>query len=100
MALLLACGTAEVAAEVATNPLSAIEKLPRISFDGTVTERVAAGSYSYLRLEDGRWVVGLDHGHLVGDLVTVVPFGVSRDFVSARTGRTFETLVFGVLSAR
>ena len=100
---LIACGSPTVGAEerpVATNPLLAIRKLARISFDGTVAERVAAGSYAYLRLDDGRWVVGLDHGHAAGDPVSVLPIGLAHDFESARTGRTFDTLLFGVVSDR
>lgn len=93
----LACGSVEVPA-LPENPLNKIEKLARLSFDATVTERVATGDYSYLLLDDGRWVVGLDKGHQPGDRISVLQIGVAHDFFSKQTGRTFDTLLFGVLS--
>jgi hypothetical protein len=79
------------------NPLLGLERVPREPFVATVEERLDAGSYSYLRLDDGRWVVGLDKGHSPGEAVRVVPFGVARDFESHRTGQTFDTLTFALL---
>jgi hypothetical protein len=93
IALLIACGTVGP-----SNPLAGIERVPAVPFTATVVERVDAGGYSYLQLDDGRWVVGLDKGHLPGHPVKVTPIGVAHDFESGRTGRTFATLTFGVLS--
>jgi hypothetical protein len=78
-------------------PLHGLERVPREPFVATVEQRLDAGSYSYLQLDDGRWVVGLDKGHAPGDPIRVVPFGVARDFESHRTGQTFDTLTFALL---
>jgi hypothetical protein len=88
-----ACSTSPVAG----NPLSRLERVASIAFEGQVVERLDAGGYSYLRLQDGRWVVGLDKGHREGDAVRVLPVGLAHDFESRKTGRTFGTLTFGVL---
>jgi hypothetical protein len=87
---LVACGGAP-------GPLASLERVRSPPFEGTVTERVDASGYAYLRLADGQWVVGLDKGHREGDAVRVVPVGVARGFESARTGRRFDVLTFGVL---
>ncbi|MEQ1502255.1 MAG: hypothetical protein ABMB14_08485 [Myxococcota bacterium] len=88
----LGCGAAPV------NPLGSIEQVARIGYDDTVSERIDARGYSYLHLDGHGWVVGLDKGHQPGDAVHVVPIGVAHDFTSGRTGHTFDTLTFGVLS--
>jgi hypothetical protein len=92
---LLGCDVQAVQAHL--NPLQSLERVPRVPFVATIEERLDAGGYSYLRLDDGRWVVGLDKGHAPGDAVRIVPFGVARDFESHRTGQTFDTLTFGML---
>jgi hypothetical protein len=48
--------------------------------------------------DQGRWVVGFDKETQVGERVRVVPIGVVDRFESARAGRTFAPLLFGVLS--
>ena len=93
---LLACGGLEHDAMTASSPLLSIDRsVDRTPFEGAVTERVAAGGYAYLRVNE-RWVVGLDHGLTEGNLARVEPIGVAHQFHSARTGRTFDELWFAV----
>lgn len=102
--LLAACGLRSGAEDTSLSdappdPLAALDRSGDLSaFAGPVEERLDAGGYAYLRVE-GRWVAGLDHGEGVGDRVRVQPLGVVRGFRSARTGRTFEELRFGVFAA-
>ncbi len=98
IALVLAACSWEVAAEAAArSPLWSLDRsVDRTPFAGVVEERLDAGGYTYLRVGD-RWVVGLDHGEQVGAVVEVKPLGLARDFRSARTGRTFDALWFGVV---
>ncbi len=65
---------------------------------GTVTERLTAGSYSYLRIHDAgdeRWIATMGAGADVGARVIVRSFGTRRDFESPRLGRRFDELTFG-----
>ncbi len=65
---------------------------------GTVTERLTAGSYSYLRIQDAgdeRWIATMGAGAEVGARVIVRSFGTRRDFESPRLGRRFDELTFG-----
>jgi hypothetical protein len=96
---LAACSWDEVAAGAAAHaPWETLDRtVDRSPFSGTVEERLDAGGYAYLRV-DGRWVVGLDHEEQVGDPVVVRPLGLARDFVSARTGRTFDAVWFAVVA--
>lgn len=74
----------------------------RTSFDATVTERVDAGSYGYLRVQrDGdatpTWVVTMRPSVGVGTRVHVTAFGHARDFDSKRLGRRFDDLYFAAV---
>lgn len=73
-------------------------------FDGTVTEVLPAGGYTYLQLEiEGdrqEWVVTLAREVSPGDVVSVRPFGQLDDFTSERTGRRFERLQFASITPR
>jgi hypothetical protein len=99
-----ATGKDATAAPRPGNPLgdisrSAVDLAP---IDGTVEERLPAGSYTYLlvRRADGTsvWTVTVGAGARVGERVTVQSFGKKTGFVSARLHRTFPELVFGVVS--
>jgi hypothetical protein len=95
----LACADPEAVVARAANPLLAIDRaVDRSPFEGTVHERLDAGPYVYLRIDD-RWVTGLDHGLQVGDRARVEPVGLARDFVSVRTQRRFDQLWFAVVRA-
>jgi hypothetical protein len=69
-----------------------------------VLERVAAGSYTYHRLQlasgSVHWVVTLGRGHPAGTLVRIRSFGAAARFRSARLARTFEQLIFATLTPR
>ena len=69
------------------------------SIDGSVAERLSAGSYTYLRILDAtgisRWIVTVGRGLPVGRRAHVATFGTRDDFRSARLRRTFEHLEFG-----
>ena len=69
------------------------------SMDGSVAERLTAGSYTYLRIRDeagvSRWIVTVGRGLPVGGRAHVATFGARDDFRSARLGRTFAHLEFG-----
>ena len=69
------------------------------SIDGSVAERLSAGSYTYLRILDdagvSRWIVTVGRGLPVGGRAHVASFGARDDFHSARLRRTFEHLEFG-----
>jgi hypothetical protein len=68
----------------------------RSSFAGTVREVLPAGGYTYARVDD-RWVVTLKK-LAVGDRVSVKGFGEKSSFHSARLSRTFDHLVFAVVT--
>jgi hypothetical protein len=68
------------------------------SLSGTVTQALAAGSYTYfqLRRPDARllWVVVRDRAHRTALHLTVDGCHGGRDFKSRRLGRSFPTLYF------
>lgn len=113
--ILAACGAPEAPAEVATqaapvvaaspavaggNPLHTLRR-ERSIVSGSVREVLVTGHYTYVRIErddaPAAWVVTLGESHQLGDAVEARVFGVKRDFRSARLGRTFDTLHFGVI---
>jgi hypothetical protein len=80
----------------------------RLSFEGRVLERLAAGSYTYLRIERGdgtrNWVVTLSGvtpssaAHAQPDSrVRVVAVGYAERFTSKRLSRSFDGLYFAVV---
>jgi hypothetical protein len=87
------------------NPLLALERARTGEhvFSGAVEERLRAGSYAYLRVNPGdgepRWVVTLGAGPEPGTPVRVRSMGTRSDFRSKRLERTFDTLVFGIVSS-
>jgi hypothetical protein len=70
-------------------------------FSGVVVEEVPAGGYTYRRIrrddDELDWVVAISTAELLGERVTVRPFGVATDFQSARTGRVFASLTFAIV---
>lgn len=70
---------------------------------GEVAERLAAGSYTYVRVVDrdgeSRWVVTLGGAEPPGARVRVTRIGARRGFHSARLDRTFDHLLFGIVRA-
>lgn len=87
-------------------PLSAFA-LPageRLSFEGRVVQRLAAGSYTYLEVEraegERSWVVTLSSSRgarVSAGGVRVVAVGFADQFVSKRLGRSFDGLYFAVV---
>jgi hypothetical protein len=71
------------------------------SLAGRIAERLDAGSYTYVLVDEGAgdrtWVVTLGGAAPVGARVRVTRFGAGRGFRSARLGRTFDHLVFGIV---
>jgi hypothetical protein len=71
------------------------------SLAGQIAERLDAGSYTYVLVDEGAgdrtWVVTLGDAEPVGARVRVTRFGARQDFRSARLGRTFDHLVFGIV---
>src|SRR5690349_18415039 len=98
-ALVIATGcSAPAASDAPAAPAAmpfALDKT-RSSFSGTVREVLAAGSYTYARIDD-RWVVTLKKPLRVGERVHVTGFGQKDSFHSARLSRTFDHLVFAVV---
>jgi hypothetical protein len=74
----------------------------RFEVRGRVVERLRAGSYSYLRLKNGdkaeRWVATMGAGQPPGAEVRVLIFGEAAKFASPRLSRTFQHLLFGMVS--
>jgi hypothetical protein len=70
---------------------------------GVVVERVPAGSYLYVRLQNEvgaqSWVVTLARTAPVDNQVHVTVFAKADTFTSKRLHRTFEPLLFGVVRA-
>lgn len=67
------------------------------SLDGVVTERLAAGRYSYLHLDGGDWIATTGDPAQVGQRVHVQSFGARENFESPRLGRRFDRVVFGIV---
>ncbi|MEZ4322221.1 MAG: hypothetical protein R3F61_32410 [Myxococcota bacterium] len=102
IALLLACALPPQveAASVAANPMLTLDRtIDRTPIDGIAREVRSAGGYEYVALGD-RWVVGLAKGIAPGDAVRAAPVGVAHDFHSSRTGDSYDSLWFSVLSKR
>lgn len=88
------------AAAAPTNPLVGLQTPDGESqFTAVVDQRIAAGGYTYLRLRtaegDQHWLATMGHGSDPGQRVRVRSYGVRDNFVSRRTGRTFDRLLFG-----
>jgi hypothetical protein len=86
-------------------PLAAFTLAPdaRYAFAGEVVEVLDAGSYAYLRVrgEAGeRWVATLAATRPEASRVTVRVIGEADHFHSARLGRDFTALAFGLVRAR
>lgn len=84
-------------AVVAATPLAGMTPSDQPIWRGVVVDRLAAGSYTYLRIDvdaHERWVAVVGSGHGVGDRVVVESMGVHRDFHSRRLGRAFDELHF------
>lgn len=65
--------------------------------EGTVTETMISGGYTYLRVDDGTrsiWVATRDCTVSVGDKVQVPSTWEMRDFRSATLERTFDAIFF------
>jgi hypothetical protein len=71
------------------------------SFSGHVTERLAAGGYSYIAIDRGEgrstWVATMGRGADVGARVRVEGFAAQDEFHSRRLDRRFDRIVFGVV---
>lgn len=91
------------AAAQSQNPLLGIFGA-RLELRGVVAQILPAGSYRYarLRLPDGgeAWLVTLGECPPVGSAVVARSLGQRRDFQSARLGRRFPLLHFGVLRSQ
>jgi hypothetical protein len=99
---LAACAVdaAELEAAAVRIPLQDATPVEAAPYEAEVIEAIDAGPYRYLAVADDdgvRWVAGLDKGHEAGACARVTPIAETRDFASARTGRTFPVLVFSVL---
>jgi hypothetical protein len=70
-------------------------------FGGVVTDRLAAGGYTYVAIarDDGgpSWVATMGRGADVGRRVRVEAFAAADDFHSRRLGRRFARVLFGVV---
>jgi hypothetical protein len=101
--LLLACGQHAPALSTASPPpfVESDLALPA-PFEGRVLEVVPAGGYMYVQVgedaESGVWVASLEKAVAEGQQVSVRPIGARSEFRSKRTGRTFQHLIFGVIS--
>jgi len=103
----LGAGSAVVAAAEAKPPAAApptpnpfavhtLSPTDQFVFEGRVEERLEAGPYVYQRV-DGRWVVSLALTTPHASRVRVTAVGQAERFVSPRLGRTFDSLVFGMV---
>ncbi|MDI1447438.1 hypothetical protein [Polyangium sp. 6x1] len=103
----LAAGAhAATSAGPAKNPLVAYALGPssRFGFTGRVAERVSAGSYLYLRVQDAagteHWVATLTSTASTAEDVEVQVFARAEDFHSKRLSRDFSPLLFGTVRPR
>jgi hypothetical protein len=96
--------TTNAAAKPSGNPLATLrhEASDDVPATGSVEQRLAAGSYSYLalRLDQGglSWLVTMGKGQPVGTRVKLRSFGHRTDFYSRRLQRRFPVLAFGFVS--
>ena len=107
--LLAACGESQSVpstshANAVPHFLAVARAAVPMPFEGTVTQVVPAGGYTYLLVnagpDDARWVVVIRREVSVGDALSVRPYGQLEDFQSKRTGLTFERLVFASITTR
>lgn len=102
----IARGREEVAPSRATSPLVGLTgSAADAPTAGTVLERLAAGPYTYLRVQPeppapDAWLATLGDGARVGTEVTIRSLGSRSGFQSKRLGRTFERLDFALVSPR
>ncbi len=90
------------------SPFAALPEPPlaeELAFSGIVREVKPAGSYVYLAVETAagasRWVA--THAKAaspIGSEVDVRSFAARSDFASPRLGRTFDRLLFGIVTRR
>ncbi len=103
--------TSKAASPVEAQRLSPFAALPEpplaeeLAFSGVVREVVPAGSYVYLAVtsESGapRWIATHAKGSLpAGSTVEVRSFAARNEFESPRLGRTFDRLLFGIVTRR
>jgi len=69
-------------------------------FEGTVTQNLAAGHYSYMQVAptDGRapvWLATMGKGEDSGTAVAITAYSAVQDFHSRRLGRRFDQVLFG-----
>ncbi|HWB75578.1 MAG TPA: hypothetical protein VG755_11505 [Nannocystaceae bacterium] len=106
---LAACGaspsapTTVAAPPIAGSPLVGVTPVADADreFEGIVRERLPAGSYLYLAVEQDdrlRWIATTGSDAELGTRVRVQSMGVRHDFHSRRLDRSFDELVFGVVS--
>lgn len=95
---------ASPAGAAAGNPMGTLSRteIDLTPVTGLVEERLPAGSYTYLavRGDDGglTWAVTLGKGEPAGARVKVRSMGRRTNFRSNRLQRTFDELVFGLVS--
>jgi len=107
LAFFCACSTREPAPEIASAPVLAPPGSPlagmttpsreAAQWRGVVDERLVAGGYTYLAVNDGasqRWVAVMGPGEPAGTAVVVHAFGTKQNFHSPRLDRDFDELVF------
>lgn len=85
----------------ASNPLTEFGLPNSFELRGQVLERVAAGSYLYLRITDGHtehWVATLRRTATSDASVNVTVFAQAPHFHSSRLDREFSPLLFGAVS--
>ena len=88
---------ASVEATVLTSPLVGADPVD-LRGRGTVVEVLAAGSYTYLRVQGVEpWLVVTGRPPEVDQALRFRGFAALRDFESQRLGRTFDTLIFATL---
>ena len=89
-------------------PFAALPEPPlteELAFSGVVREVRPAGSYVYLAVENAsgasRWVATHARAAVpAGAEVDVRSFAARTDFESPRLGRTFDRLLFGIVTRR
>lgn len=102
LASMLACEPAKQTAATGSQPAFLAGLDPAGGpFTGAIHETIAAGGYLYQNVIDAdgnaHWVVSLRRDE-IGHRVRVRPFGRAHDFVSKKTGRTFDSLIFAIVT--
>ena len=93
--LLLVAGQALAESNQATTPPAAVEESNL--FEGTVVEKINAGGYTYMRIENNgqtTWAATRGTRIEVGEEVVIASGSVKTNFTSESLGRTFDTLIF------